>query len=123
MPTPTATQQASTTPVLTFPEQGQTYKSPITFQWQGALRSGQTYLVRVWHVNSGTTIQSSPLSTTSWTADLPGDKYGDWRWKVSVLQGNSVVAASTEGMFWFNPFPGAKPGAGEEEPTAEPYYP
>jgi len=117
-PIPTATRVVATTPVLTFPEQGRTYQSPITFQWQGTLGTGQTYLVRAWHPGSGTSLQSASLSTTSWTADLPGDKYGEWRWKVSVLQGSSGTVTSAEGMFWFNPFPGE---GGSDSPLPTPY--
>jgi serine/threonine protein kinase len=112
----TSARAPAAVPVLTFPEQGRTYQSPITFQWQGRLGTGQTYRVRVWHPKSGSSIQSSSLSTSSWTASLPGDKFGEWRWYVSVLQGGSVAVTSAEGMFWFNPFPG---GGGERGPGSD----
>jgi len=105
-PTPTTTRVPTTIPKLKFPEQGQTYQSPITFQWEGRLGPGQTYLVRAWHPESGFSLQSPPLYTASWTVDLPGEKFGEWRWNVSVLTGSSMIVASAEGMFWFNPFPG-----------------
>jgi serine/threonine protein kinase len=103
------------TPVLRYPEQGQTYKSRIEFQWEGTLRAGQTYQVLAWHPG-GTSKRSTALTSTSWTADLPAEQYGDWRWTVSVLQGDSVVVTSAEGMFWFNPFPG-----GGDRPYGESY--
>jgi serine/threonine protein kinase len=104
-PIPTDTRVSATTPVLTFPEQGRTYRNAGTFQWQGTLASGQTYLVRTWHPGTGFSTQSPSLSTTSWTISLPQDKFGEWRWDVSVLQGGSAIATSTEGMFWLSPFP------------------
>lgn len=107
-PTATPTEMPVVTPVLMFPEQGQTYRSPITFQWRGGLGSGQFYLVRAWHAESGFAIESSSMWTTSWTADLPAEKFGDWRWNVSVLQNGRVVVTSAEGMFWFDPFPGSR---------------
>jgi hypothetical protein len=59
------------------------------------------------------------LTDQSWTADLPADKYGEWRWTVSVVQGGRAVTTSSEWMFWFNPFPGGgKPG--EPTPTEPP---
>jgi hypothetical protein len=116
LPPATATRVSATTPVLTFPEQGRTYRSSGTFKWQGTLAPGQTYVVRAWHPRTGFGIQSSPLSTTSWTTSLPLDKFGEWRWDVSVLQGGSMIATSTEGMFWLNPFPGSGNGTGPVHP-------
>jgi serine/threonine protein kinase len=113
--TPTRVQVSAVKPVLVFPEHGHTYRSPITFQWSGSLNAGQAYFVRVWHVGDNYTMESLPIYTTDWTADLPGSKIGEWHWNVFVLQGSTVLATSEESMFWFNPIPWAKP-----EPTTLP---
>ena len=116
-PTPTVKRVSAPSPVLTSPEQGRTYGSLITFQWEGTLFTGHTYLVRAWRSGSDFSIESPSLYTTSWTANLPAERYGEWRWNVSVLQGGSVIATSAEGMFWFAPFPD---GHKEPEPGEEP---
>jgi len=105
---------------LTGPAQGGTYASPITFQWDGALGAGQAYQVTAYHSESRQTLRSDPLTAQSWTADLPGDKFGEWRWSVSVLQGGSVIATSPEAMFWFNPCPGCGGDNGGDGPQPTP---
>jgi hypothetical protein len=113
-------------PTLVFPEQGGTYQSPITFQWQGTLSSGQAYLISVWHIESGSKLQSEPLYTTSWTTDLPGEKVGEWEWSVSIVQGRTVAVTSEEWRFWFDPFPGSGGGGnggGDEAPGDRPLSP
>ena len=106
-------------PVLAAPTQGGEYKSPITFQWNGSLSTGQTYQVTTYHPESQTVLQSELLTDPSWIANLPGDKYGEWRWRVSVVQGGSALTTSSEGMFWFVPFPGGggEPSGPPPEPT------
>ena len=108
---PTATPQEtaqpqSTSPQLIAPAQGATFKNPIAFEWSGSLASGQSYLVTAYHRGSGQAIQSGALTASTWTADLPGDKAGEWLWYISVVQGGNAVATSAEGMFWFDPFGG-----------------
>ena len=66
-------------PELTSPSQGGTFKSPVTFQWGGTLSAGQTYQVTARHPGSGHTLQSDLLTAQTWTADLPGDKFGEDR--------------------------------------------
>jgi hypothetical protein len=100
----------ATAPQLVAPAQGGTYQSPITFQWQGSLRSGQSYQVQARQAVKGYAIQSGLLTQESWTVDLPAEQHGDWRWTVSVIQGGSVAATSSEGMFWFDPQPGGGDG-------------
>jgi hypothetical protein len=85
------------------PEQGKEYKNPITFQWTGSLNAGEIYQVNAYHFKSGYTIQSDLLATPEWITDLPGDRYGEWRWKVSVVRERNVVTTSSEWMFWFQP--------------------
>ena len=130
-PTPTATQtprpQVTATPLpprATAPEPvapayGGEYRSPVTFQWRGALGASQAYQVTARHTESGHTLQSGLLADQSWTADLPGDRYGEWRWTVSVMQGGKSASTSAEWMFWFNPRGGGG-GGGGPEPTNRP---
>ncbi len=116
--TPTPTQAPPTrTPVPqavppqpSAPAQGGQFASPVTFQWGGTLGAGQTYQVTAYHTASGHALQSGLLTTPGWTVDLPGDKTGEWRWSVAVIQNGSTVTTSPEGMFWFNPFPGGDGG-------------
>jgi len=130
---PTSTQEPLTTPTpaprATAPEpvapaQGGEYRSPITFQWGGSLGAGQAYQVTARHPGSGYAIQSGLLTDQSWTADLPADKYGEWRWVVAVVHGGKTLATSSEWMFWFNPSGGdgggGGGGGGTKEPTPAP---
>jgi hypothetical protein len=106
-------------PELVAPAQGGEYQSPIGFQWRSALSRGQAYLVIARHPGSGHVIQSELLMDQSWTADLPNDKYGEWRWTVSVVQDGRTVATSAEWMFWFNPHSGGGGGdGGSAKPTS-----
>lgn len=124
--TPTPTTPADTpvpqavAPQLLAPAQGGEFKSPVTFEWSGSLGAGQAYQVTAYNSGSNYTIQSELLTTQNWTASLPGDQVGEWRWSVSVIQGGVAVATSTEGMFWFNPFPGGGGGGGGENTPAPP---
>ena len=88
-------------PALVQPEQGQSYKNPILFSWNGNLYSGQAYQVRAYNVRTGHVEQSGLLTSPNWRVDLPAKEYGEWRWKVAVVQGGRDVAVSNEGMFWF----------------------
>jgi len=110
----------ATAPEPVAPDYGGEYRSPVTFQWRGALGAGQAYQVTARHTESGHTLQSGLLADQSWTADLPGDKYGEWRWTVSVVQGGNSAATSAEWMFWFNPRGGDGGGDGGPEPTNTP---
>jgi serine/threonine-protein kinase len=112
-PQPTATSApVASAPQLVAPAQGGTYQSPVTFEWQGSLQPGQAYQVVARHEGSGATAQSGPITQQSWTADLPGDKFGGWIWSVSVVQNGTVMATSSEWSFWFNPHPGGDDGGG-----------
>ncbi len=124
-PFPTATPRPrATAPQLIAPKEGGEYRSPVTFEWQGTLSADQSYRVTAYHVESGHTLRSGLLTVQSWTEDLPGEKYGKWRWRVAVVQNGSEVATSPEWMFWFNPLPGAGGGGGgggeEPQPTKPP---
>ncbi len=110
-------QSELTAPTLTFPGQGQTYKSPITFQWQGTLGEGQVYVVRLWHHESGFSLSPPAVSGQALSVDLPAERYGEWRWTVSVLQGDSVLATSEEGMFWFDPSLGQRGDSATPPPS------
>lgn len=110
----------ATVPQLKSPPQGGEYKNPIVFEWSGSLNTGQAYQVTAYHVESGHVIQSGSLvAQQTWTADLPGDKYGEWRWRVAVLANGEVAATSAEWMFWFQPFGGGDNG-GDGDATYTP---
>jgi serine/threonine-protein kinase len=104
--TPPATQAPTsvpaTAPIPTFPEQGRAYRTPVTFRWEGVLAPGQAYLVEAWRRGTTISVQSPPLSGTSWTGGLPAEAQGEWLWRVSVVRNGSTVAASEERMFWFD---------------------
>jgi len=112
-PTPTSTRMPTTptpipqpvAPQLLAPLGGE-LQSPITFEWSGSLGAGQTYQVTAYHTGSGHALQSDLLTIQTWTVALPGDQIGEWRWSVAVIQGGIAATTSSEGMFWFNPFPG-----------------
>ena len=94
---------------------------PVTFQWSGSLGAGQSYQVTARHTESGQTVQSGLLAEQSWTADLPGERHGEWRWTVAVVQGGGTTATSSEWMFWFKPGGGGGGGGGGDgEYTPEP---
>lgn len=101
--TPTAEAAPSVpTPVLVSPQYGRSYRTPVTFRWDGALTSGQTFLVRAWRRGTGVEVESPPLSGTSWQSGLPLEAQGEWLWSVSVVQNGSAVVTSEERMFWFD---------------------
>jgi hypothetical protein len=104
-PTARATPLPVTTPQLMVPVAGSTYGSSVAFEWRGSLSGDQTYLVTARHVESGYVVQSELLTEPGWTVDLPGERYGLWRWTVSVTQGGRTVASSPEWSFWFDPYP------------------
>jgi len=123
-PTPTATETprpraATATPVpqiiqpaLTAPAQGGTYRNPIAFQWSGSLSTNQAYQVTLYHPGSDYVLQSELLAAPSWSTNLPADRYGEWRWRVAVIQGGTAVTTSSEWMFWFDPGGGGGGGGG-----------
>jgi serine/threonine protein phosphatase PrpC len=106
-------------PIL--PVSGETYKNPIAFEWRGSLQTDQAYQIRLYHVESGHTISSEPLTDPSWVADLPADQYGGWRWQVLVIRDGEIVGASQEWMFWFNPGGGGSDDG--PKPTSPPARP
>jgi serine/threonine protein kinase len=88
-------------PVLVIPEHGRSYRSPVTFRWDGVLAPGQTFLVRAWRRGTAVGVESPPLSSTSWQSGLPLEAQGEWLWSVSVVRNGSAVVTSEERMFWF----------------------
>ncbi len=126
-PSPTPSPMRTTTPTappleLVAPAYGDTYRV-VTFQWRGSLSAGQAYQVTARHFESGYTIQSDLLTGQSWTPDLPGGKFGEWRWTVSVVQGGRTVATSSEWMFWFDPVPRTPQAPTTPTNTPPPPYP
>ncbi|MGD2165248.1 MAG: hypothetical protein PVH50_06945 [Anaerolineae bacterium] len=108
------------TPELSTPLQGETLQSPVTFRWTGSLNAGQFYEVTAYHTESGQPLRSEQVGAESWSVELPGDKFGEWRWSVSVVQQGGVVATSPEWMFWFDPHPGGDGGGGDDGPQVTP---
>jgi len=106
-------------PELMAPKQGREYQNPIIFQWRGSLSGNQAYRVTAYHRASGQMVQSGLLTSQEWARGLPAEKFGEWRWTVSVMEGGQAVATSDEWMFWFQPYP----GSGEEEPEETPAPP
>lgn len=87
------------------PQEGREYSNPIVFQWSSSSGPGHAYQVTAYHRESGHQIQSGVLMDDQWTTSLPADRFGEWRWTVSVIRGGSIEATSSESMFWFQPFP------------------
>jgi hypothetical protein len=126
--TPKPTAGATLAPAVVTPEpaspgQGTESGNPITFRWAGSLGRGQSYRVTARHVGSSYVIQSGLLTEQSWVVDLPSEHFGEWRWTVSVVRSDTVVATSAEGMFWFNPHSGPGGDGGDDQPTAAPVTP
>jgi len=120
-PTPTPAPPRVITPEPVAPAQGDTLRNPITFEWRGSLSAGQRYQVTVRHILSGHEIKNESLTGQSWTPKLPEEKYGEWRWMVSVVQGGRTLAKSSEWTFWYQPHPDSdKPGDGGQGPTIPP---
>ena len=109
-------------PQLLMPVPGSEHQNPLTFQWSGSLSAGQVYKVTAYHLESLYTVQSELLTLPSWSTDLPAENYGEWRWRVAVLQDGKSLTTSSEEMFWFNPFPGGGDGGndGGDGPKPEP---
>lgn len=91
--------------MLVLPEQGLSYQNPIFFRWDGRLYSGQAYQVTAYNVRTDYIEQSGLLTSSSWKVALPAEEFGEWHWRVAVVQGGQEVAVSDEGMFWFTPYP------------------
>ncbi len=130
-PTPTPTQTAtrtpgptrpllSPTPGVVQPRQSSpalganiTRVSQVTLEWEGSLGGNQAFRVVLYHVNTGYTIQSPDLRISTWTTGLPAERYGEYRWQVVVVQGDTVLTRTDEWHFWFDPI-GGSPGGGED---------
>jgi hypothetical protein len=121
-PTATPAPPGVDTPEPIAPDQGETYRNPITFVWRGSLRGSQAYQVTARHTERDYVIQSELLTDPSWKTDLPvkEDTDGEWRWTVSVMLYGRSLATSSEWMFWFRPFGAVKPDNGKQEPTNTP---
>ena len=73
----------------------------VTFRWEGQLNANQHFVVRLRHPEDGSTLESKELTTTSWIITLPPEKFGEWRWYVQVVPGDTT---SQEQHFWFKPY-------------------
>jgi hypothetical protein len=117
-PRPTTPRPQAVKPELISPTGDMWVERSVTFQWQGSLRSGQTYQVVATHVESGYSTETT-TTDTSWTTGLPADKDGKWVWSVSVLQGSSVVETSVQESFNFAPS-GSGEGGEHDGPSPTP---
>lgn len=129
MPSPTPTTTPTETPTATAaprvvqpklesPENGELLNNPIPFQWQGSLSGRQMYQVRAYHGGSSYITQTGLLSENSWTVYLPAEKWGGWRWNVSVVQDGRTVSTSDDWGFYFDPYaPPGKDGDSNGVPT------
>jgi hypothetical protein len=76
----------------------------VIFRWQAQLGPLQFYIVRLRHPESGWARESGALIGNCWDTTLPGNQFGEWRWRVLIVEGNRVVAQSEERHFWLDPF-------------------
>jgi len=109
-PAPTAATRAApptpapaATPVLREPLAGATQLgiAPINFRWDGRLGVGQSFVVYLRHVSSGS-IQSPKLTGAAWTTKLPETQSGEWRWCVYVTPG---PVCTPKQHFFYQPYP------------------
>jgi len=107
-PTSTYTPVPVSPPSLVIPAPGQTYPNPLVFQWTGRLYGTQRFQVRAKSLRTGAQVQSQLSTSTSWKIDFSPETYGEWRWRVYVIDNGQVVAQSPEVKFWFNPFTGSE---------------
>lgn len=91
-------------PTLMLPVGGSTTRNPVRFEWEGRLRPGQTYRVTAYQVGGEGSEQSPYLTATGWEVTFVGEAYGSWQWVVAIMLGESTVAISDVGQFWFDPF-------------------
>jgi serine/threonine protein kinase len=119
-PTATPTPVPIVTPELIAPSNGDTSSdSSIEFRWSGSLGTGQAYQVTAYHLESDYKDLSELLTVQTWKYHLLAERYGQWHWRVSVVQSGREVAVSDEWMFVFDPFPG-RDGTEEPPPTPVP---
>lgn len=107
-PTSTYTPVPVSPPSLVIPAPGQTYPNPLVFQWTGRLYGTQRFQVRAKSLRTGAQVQSQLSTSTSWKIDFSPETYGEWSWRVYVIDNGQVVAQSPEVKFWFNPFTGSE---------------
>jgi len=117
-PRPTTPRPQAVKPKLISPTGGMWVEESVTFQWQGSLRSGQTYQVVAIHTGSRYSTGCT-TSTTSYTISPSADKFGEWVWTVSVLQSSSVVETSIQESFNFAPS-GSGDGRDHDGPSLTP---
>lgn len=92
-------------PALTFPGAGVEVKNPVNFSWRGTLNQGEVFRLDAQHVESGYHV-SGDTTETSYEMDLSAERFGAWRWNVTIVRGDSSVATSEKIEFWFNPLAG-----------------
>jgi len=111
---PTESPRTGGITLLAPPEGRTTSENPVSFQWQGSLRAGQSYRFTAWHPGSGDT-RAFDIATTSTSLMLPGEKFGKWKWQVAIVQGEQTVVEPVGGRFYFQPVGGGDGGGGGDD--------
>jgi serine/threonine protein kinase len=111
VPTNTATRAAPliVVPSLVAPQPGADLPTSAVFTWSGRLSAGQAYVVALTHVATQWVLTSPPLAQTTWSVELPAERYGEWRWRVTLTAGGVTLAQSAEAHFYLAPLSG-QPG-------------
>ncbi|NBD36700.1 MAG: protein kinase [Chloroflexi bacterium] len=93
-PTPAATQ-----PILQRPLGGERIQTTIVrFEWTGQVGKNQSFVPRIYHVESGRSVECEFVGSHACEAELPGSRFGEWKWSVAVEPGD---LRSEERNFWF----------------------
>ena len=98
------------------PELGLSSKNPVSFVWEGKLRSGQAFQLVTQYESSGYEKIYSLQTTSQLSENLPAEKAGEWVWWVQVVEDDRVVAESERWHFYLvpldvsTPIPTATPG-------------
>ncbi len=106
---------------LLSPGDGDTVKeSPVLLQWEGRLKSGEKFVVHMWNVTTG--VRREPFTSFSEKfVRVPLDPVtdpGEWHWQVEIMRGETEIATSREGIFWFSPSSSGEQGT--TPPTSPP---
>ncbi|MBN1487965.1 MAG: serine/threonine protein kinase [Anaerolineae bacterium] len=82
--------------ILTNPPGGAELEGTMaSFAWLGTLPEGSRFIVKLQHTNSGATVESQKLTDNSWTTELDGDKFGEWKWHVEIVRQSDGTMTNT----------------------------
>lgn len=98
-PIPVTPTPAATKPILQRPLGGERIRTTVVrFEWTGQVGENQSFVPRIYHVESGRAVECRFVGSHACEADLPGDRFGEWKWSVAVEPGD---LRSEERNFWF----------------------